>query len=89
MFMSDQKKKPSTLIVASMKPSAPMEQAPKNENGDETDSSIGLESAAQDVLSAIEAKDAKQLASAMKALVEMCDDDSSEASEDAPADEAS
>lgn len=41
---------------------------------DESEEDMGLEVAAEDVLAAIASKDAKALASAIKALVEMCQD---------------
>lgn len=45
----------------------------KNENFNESEGSEGLEAAAQEVLSAIDGRDAKALVEALKAFYEMCD----------------
>jgi hypothetical protein len=73
MFMSD-KKKPAALIIAKMrsgKESMP-EKAEQNEMGDEVDN-MGIESAAEELLAAIEAKSPKAIVEAMKSMMEMMD----------------
>lgn len=80
MFMAD-KKKPSTVIVARMK-AGKSEEAPAetNEMGDEVDSSIGLDSAAEEILAAVKSGDAKALKEALSSFMELCE---SPATEDA------
>lgn len=79
MFMSDSKKKASTMILGAMSPATSAKAAP-SVDGAEQDSSIGLESAAEDILSAIDSKDAKALATAMQSMFEMCSDEESDTS---------
>lgn len=80
MFMADNKKKAATLIVGAMKP-ADMKEKPTNEMGDEVDASAGLMAAAEEIMSAVEKKDAKALMHAMKSFHAMCADESPEESE--------
>lgn len=82
MIMTDDKKKLATLIIgsATKKSDEPVE-APTVENA-EQDDSIAKETAASELLSAIEAKDPKALADAITALIELCSyDEASEAPE--------
>lgn len=72
MFMDD-KKKQAGLIIASM--DGAMKKAPKNEMGDMVDASAGHEAAAQEIISAVESKDARALMAAMKSFVSMCMDE--------------
>jgi hypothetical protein len=72
MFM-DNKKKAAGLIIASMDGS--MKKAPKNEMGDMVDASAGHQAAAEEIIAAVESKDAKALMSAMKSFVSMCMDE--------------
>ena len=77
MPMFDQNKKITQVIMAKMKPgkSEEMESAPENEMGDQMDNSMALESAAEEVMSAIESKNVPGLVEAMKSLIEMCMDE--------------
>lgn len=70
--MTDAKKKPATLILDSMKPMSEAEKPEENENGDQQDESIGQQAAADDLLSAISAKDSAGIVSAIKSLIAMC-----------------
>lgn len=74
MMMNDPKKK-ITTIIAGLGKSA---EAPKNEMGDEMDSSMGLMSAAEDMLLAVKENSPKRLMEAMKAFVQMQMDEPSE-----------
>jgi hypothetical protein len=63
----------AALIIASKKPSK--EEGPMMEMEDEVEdgeSSVELESAAEEILMAMEQKDPKALTEALKAFVEMC-----------------
>lgn len=69
MFMSD-KKKPVTLIIDKLgERPAPMV------DGAEQDLEPGLDTAAEEVLAAVEAKDAKALKAALRSMVQMCMDE--------------
>lgn len=59
--------------MAGKGPGPEKEMAPKMEDGVEQDDSIAKESAAQDLLTAIEQKDAKGIVMAFTNLMEMCD----------------
>jgi DNA-binding GntR family transcriptional regulator len=72
MFMDD-KKKAAGLIIASIDGS--MKKAAKNEMGDMVDTSAGHQAAAEEILAAVESKDAAALMSAMKSFVSMCMDE--------------
>ena len=76
MIMSDDKKKSTTLIIKKMKNGMEqMHDAPKEENGDEMDmEQAGYMSAAEEMMSAIEAKDSRALMEAIKSFVDMCMD---------------
>ena len=81
-MMSDDKKKSASLIIGKM---GKMSEAPKNEMGAEEDSSYGHMAAAEEIMSAIESKDASALKEALKSFYDMCASDESpehEASED-------
>ncbi len=69
--MADDKKKRVAMIVAKLSPAPKPEAAPE-----EPDDSMqmGLEAAAEDVMAAVQAKDAKGVASALKSFIEMCKD---------------
>jgi hypothetical protein len=83
MIMPDAKKK-ATMIVAAMKPS------PAPEMPEESHDDMGYESAAEEILQAVESKDAKALSEALKSFHDMCaaaDEESSEP-QDNPAEES-
>jgi len=67
MIMSDDKKKRATLIAAKL--SGPMEPM---ENEVEQDNSIAEDSAAEELIAAIESKSPKAVVEAMKSLMELC-----------------
>jgi hypothetical protein len=73
MIMSD-KKKPAALIVARMSEGKKDEEseAPTNEMGDQVDDSVAKESAAEELLSALESKSPKAVAEAFDAMMELC-----------------
>ena len=65
--MSDDKKKMATLIVAGLrKPESEPQPQPESED------TSGHEVAADEILSAVQAKDPKALSEALKSFVEMC-----------------
>lgn len=73
MILSD-KKKPSTLIIARMRAGKPDEEqkAPTGEYGGEHDDSMAKESAAEELLKAIESKSPKAIAEAFSSMMELC-----------------
>lgn len=77
MLLKDDKKKVATMLVAKLKKdgSDSMEEAPKNEMGDTMDSEMGLDSATEEVLMAIEKKDPAMLKAALRSFMEMCEYD--------------
>lgn len=89
MMMSDNKKKLSTLIIGKMKgPNhsdnlkfGAEKEKPMSEGG-EVDNSIGIDSASEEVMHAIEKKDVKALTSALKSFMDMCYDEEQGESKD-------
>lgn len=79
MMMSDNKKKASTLILKKLSDGAEeMSEAPM-QDGAEVDASAGYDSAAEEMLAAIESKDPAALKEAIRSMVQMCmDEDSAE-----------
>lgn len=71
MLMKD-KKKDVALIISKMKPEGEeMVDAPMSEDGGVVDNSIALESAAEELIQAVESKDASLVVAALKSLMEM------------------
>jgi len=72
MLLKDDKKRMATIIVGKLsgKPES-MEEKPKNEMGDEMDSEMGLDAAAEELLSAMHSKDPKMLKHALRSFMEM------------------
>ena len=78
MIMSDDKKKRATLIISRLKDgkeSLP-EEAPMSDDGAEleNDSQMGLDSAVDELMSAIEAKDAMAVKEALLSIIELADE---------------
>lgn len=84
------KKKMATIVVSKLKPSRAemLEDAPSNAMGDAKDSDIAKQSAAEELLKAIESKDAKAVASAFSSMMELCEEQSEEAEEQASEEES-
>ena len=81
MILSD-KKKPAALIIARMRgEKEESSEAPKSEMGAESDDSMAKESAAEELLKAIESKSPKAIAEAFSSMMELCDYEESETSE--------
>jgi len=81
MMMADDKKKQATMIIASMSKKPKSESEPME--GPEMESEVsGLEMAAEDIMAAVEKKDAQALMHAMKAFHGMCMDEESSESEE-------
>ena len=84
MLLND-KKKAVTIMLAKLgkggAPDSPPE-APKMKDGTRQDDSIALESAAEDILKAIESKDAQSLVTALQDFYDLCDDDGDETESD-------
>ena len=77
MFMKDDKKKSVSLIMDKMM--GPAKEAP-TKDGIEQDDSMAVDTAAEELISAIESKSAKGVVAAIKSLMELC-----ESEEEAPA----
>lgn len=88
MIMSE-KKKPAALIIAKLRgEKEEVSEAPKSELGGESDDSMAKESAAEELLKAIEAKSPKAIAEAFSAMMELCDYEESDAKEAPEAEQA-
>lgn len=68
MIMSDDKKKRASVIVAGLSKAAPSEM----HEGVPEDASIAEDSAAEELIAAIESKSPKAVVEAMKSLMELC-----------------
>jgi hypothetical protein len=79
MFMGDNKKKMTTLILDKMKGDS-TKPVPMKDGG-EIDNSIGIDSASEEIMSAIEKKDVKALTSALKSFMDMCYEEEGESPE--------
>lgn len=75
MLMKDPKK--SLALIIASKGKMP-ENAPQSEHGGEEDNSIANDSAAEEIISAVHAKDAKGLVAALKSFIDMCEQDEPE-----------
>lgn len=77
MILPGDNKKAASLIMRRMKGSDSynVEKAPTNEMGDEVDYGMGLESAAEEMIIAMERKDPKGFKTALKSFIEMCMDE--------------
>lgn len=89
MFMKDNKNKGiAALIIAKKnKPEdqeSKMESAPKNEEGMNTDYEMGIDTALDDVMSALDSKNKVALKTAMKSLVTMIIDEQEDMSRSNP-----
>lgn len=84
------KKKVASIVVSKLKPSKAemLEDAPSNAMGDEKDNDIAKQSAAEELLKAIESKDSKAVASAFSSMMELCGEASEEAEEMASEEES-
>lgn len=71
-MMSDDKRKKMALIIAMGKPEGKDDPDAEKETSEESD---GLDSAAQDILDAVESKDAKALKDALKDFMYMCEEE--------------
>jgi KaiC/GvpD/RAD55 family RecA-like ATPase len=67
MLDDKHKKGLAAIIIANAKP--------KHDMKEEESEDVGLESAAEDILAAIEKKDVKALVESLKAFCQMCDED--------------
>lgn len=76
MIMSDNKKKSVSLILEKMKGAkeGPTMEAAQNDDAGEVDNSVGIDSAAEEIMQAVESKDAKALVSALKSFIDMHDE---------------
>jgi hypothetical protein len=75
MLLKDDKKKMASLIIGKLgKPEEKMEETP-TKDGVETDSSLGLQTCAEEIISAVEQKDPAMLIDALKSALEMLRED--------------
>lgn len=72
MLMKDPKKGMAALIAKKLG-SPEVSEAPKSEMGGEEDNSLGHKVAAEEVMRAIETKDATMLVEALKSFIQMCE----------------
>jgi len=72
MLMKDSKKKGIALILAKMKGPKVEEESAVQPDQPMEDDSIALESAADEVLAAVERKDPKMLKDALMSMIDMC-----------------
>lgn len=82
MIMMGDKKKMVAGIMSKLNDPQPSEQSVPTQDGVEQDDSIGLESAAEELVSAIDSKSPKAIAAAFKSMLEMCSYEKDEPSED-------
>lgn len=73
MLMHGDKKKIAALIIAKGKPGKEEISEAPMVDGAEQDNSVAEESSAQELMAAIQSKDAKGVVAAFKALMEICD----------------
>lgn len=98
MIMGGDGKKVASLIMAKFKPSDTeamkksnedaFKDRAKNTEAPEPDGDQGLISASEDILSAIDSKDANALMSALKSFCQMAEDSESDDSDESDSDEA-
>jgi hypothetical protein len=82
MLMSSNKDKMAATIIAGMG-NKEDKQAPEQE-GAEQDDSVGMESAAEELISAIESKSPKAVVAALKACMDMYEQSEPEEASEAP-----
>lgn len=76
MLMKDDKKKSVSLIMGKLMGDKPEVSEAPTEDGVEQDDSVAVDTAAEELLAAIEAKSAKGIVQAIKSLIEMCSEPS-------------
>ncbi len=74
MLMMGPKKKIASVIVGKLKGSPDVSEKPVDMTKPEMDMDPGLMSGAEDIISAVEQKDAKMLMSALKSFVSLCEE---------------
>lgn len=74
MVGKDKKQNGLAIILAGMKGKPEeMKKAPMNEEGDVTEYDMGLDSAVEEIMMAVEKKDKKMLKEALKSFITMCE----------------
>lgn len=81
MLMKDDKKKSVSLIMGKLMGDKPEVSEAPSENGAEQDDSVAVETAAEEMMSAIESKNPKAFVEAFKSLIELCESEPSEPAE--------
>lgn len=76
MLMKDDKKKAVTLIMGKMLGKPEETQEAPSKDGTEQDDSVAVDTAAEELISAIEAKSPKGVVMAIKSLMELCQQES-------------
>ena len=83
MPMFDDKKKIASLIIRRISPNREVMGEKRTEEGAESDNTIAMESAAEEIMQAIERKDSKQLVSVLRSFIDMTREmDEEESNED-------
>jgi hypothetical protein len=72
MFMKDDKKKAVGIIIAKAGKPDKQAEGPEEDQGEQPEDSEGMKTAAEEILSAVESKDASALVEALKSFYEMC-----------------
>lgn len=71
MLMADDKKNTATLIMKKMMGDKPVTEEAPTKDGVEQDDSVAVETAAEELISAIEMKSTKGIVEAIKSLIEL------------------
>lgn len=78
MLMKDDKKKSVSLIMGKLMGDKPEVSEAPTKDGVEQDDSVALDTAAEELLSAIESKSPKGIVAAIKSMIEMCSNEPAE-----------
>lgn len=72
MLLTDKKKSPATMILDSIEPDAEIKKKPMEDNA-VIEPDMGMQSAGEELMAAIESKSPMAIMDALKAAIEMCE----------------